>query len=353
MATPPQRFHELTPIDTGPNGSNPDPILPLRNPLPPPDNCVICLDQISDKAVALPCRHDQFNFSCLGTWLQRQQVCPLCKAEVTAVRFKVESDGNRRTQVFYLPPPEQPPPSRGATSVAGNAARQQRLRQHRPYSRGGRGRYQGHVSIEASKDNALDVRRQVYRQKMFSLHVGSNRISRYRNLTPASFVTDERLATRARMFIRRELQVFDFLNPNSSGSPSGQRSSDRRASNADFLLEYIIGILKSIDLKGSTGQAEELLKDFLGRENARLFLHELEAWLRSPYENLKDWDRAVQYAVPVDSEDDASGSRSTLRPFSACDRANSLQSSTPAPTVPRWFSDGFVLRDLLDQRHPR
>jgi len=110
-------------------------------------------------------------------------------------------------------------------------------------------------------------------------------------LTPAVFCRDEKLVARAKKWIRRELGVFDFLNPASSSF--GQ--ADRRASNAEYLLEYIIAILKSIDLKGSAGQAEELLREFLGRENTRLFLHELEAWLRSPYENLHDWDRAVQY----------------------------------------------------------
>jgi regulator of sirC expression with transglutaminase-like and TPR domain len=69
----------------------------------------------------------------------------------------------------------------------------------------------------------------------------------------------------------------------------------RRVKNAEFLREYIIAIIRSIDIRGSTGQAEELLQEFLGRENARLFLHELESWLRSPFERLQDWDEAVQY----------------------------------------------------------
>lgn len=69
----------------------------------------------------------------------------------------------------------------------------------------------------------------------------------------------------------------------------------RKANNAEFLLEYIIAILKSVDIKGSEGQAEDMLQEFLGRDNTRLFLHELRAWLRSPYTSLEDWDRNVQY----------------------------------------------------------
>jgi hypothetical protein len=191
----------------------------------------------------------------------------------------------------------------------------------------------------------LDFRRHVYRHKLYSLHVGSNRISRYRNLTPASFATDERLTTRARIFIRRELQVFDFLNPSSSQSSSCSRPNDRRANNADFLLEYIVGILRSVDLKGSTGQAEELLKDFLGRENARIFLHDLEAWLRSPYEHLKDWDRAVQYAMPAEADGQSIQRTNSQGPMDACRQSSQSRSHEGTSSVPRWFSDSFLLRD--------
>ena len=37
------------------------------------------------------------------------------------------------------------------------------------------------------------------------------------------------------------------------------------------------------------------MADFLGREHARLFLHELRCWLRSPAQGLAAWDREVQY----------------------------------------------------------
>ena len=56
-----------------------------------------------------------------------------------------------------------------------------------------------------------------------------------------------------------------------------------------------MAILKTVDIQGSGGQAEDLIQEFLGRDNTRLFLHELRAWLRSPYISLEDWDRTVQY----------------------------------------------------------
>lgn len=42
------------------------------------DLCVICLDTVSEKAVAYPCRHHSFDFLCLVSWLQERSTCPLC-----------------------------------------------------------------------------------------------------------------------------------------------------------------------------------------------------------------------------------------------------------------------------------
>ena len=41
------------------------------------DPCVICLESVSERAVASPCRH-LFDFLCLATWLQQRATCPLC-----------------------------------------------------------------------------------------------------------------------------------------------------------------------------------------------------------------------------------------------------------------------------------
>ncbi|KIW11083.1 hypothetical protein PV08_10382 [Exophiala spinifera] len=310
------------------------------------ETCVICLDHITQKAIARPCRHDQFDFHCLGTWLQRQQVCPLCKGHVDSVRFGINEENKQGSQIFYLPEPELPPP--GRQSVASpSASFDRRARFATLHSRNTR----RHRSTRARNDGpndtgTLDFRKQVYQRRLYSLHVGTNRLSRYRNLTPDSFAKDQPWQSRARMWIRRELGVFDFLNsastvdsPGNSGSSS---TADRRAGNAGFLLEYIIAILKSIDLKGSSGQAEELLKDFLGRENARLFLHELESWLRSPYEHLRDWDRAVQYSIPAESGQEGGEAMSRSSSVSVPPRQRPRDHS--AATVPEWFSDRFVLQ---------
>ncbi|KAI9680250.1 MAG: hypothetical protein M1822_007249 [Bathelium mastoideum] len=143
------------------------------------------------------------------------------------------------------------------------------------------------------EDSALRRRQYVYHNGLYCLHVGSNRVSRFRNFTPQSFAASPELQSKARMFIRRELRVFEFLNVDASQSDN--QVATRRARNAEFLLEYIVAILKTVDIRGSGGQAEEMLQEFLGRDHARLFLHELGAWLRSSYMSLENWDRAVQY----------------------------------------------------------
>ncbi len=42
------------------------------------DACVICLEKVSERAVAAPCEHP-FDFLCLVSWLQQRSTCPLCK----------------------------------------------------------------------------------------------------------------------------------------------------------------------------------------------------------------------------------------------------------------------------------
>ncbi len=247
--------------------------------------CVICLDRVTEQAQAKPCLHKSFDYLCLLSWLEQRTACPLCKAEVVSVHYDFTTDENYKVYNVIKP----------------NAAGLANTQRPRPAARSVRpGVYRARRPLSPhspqTPDEALLRRRYIYRNQLFSLHVGSNRLSRFRELTPQLFCSDNELISRARKWIRRELQVFEFLSPD--GSNSSNSNTTRRANNAEFLLEYIIAILKTVDTQGSGGQAEDMLQEFLGRENARLFLHELRAWLRSPYMSLDDWDRAVQYAEP-------------------------------------------------------
>ena len=43
------------------------------------DTCVICLQHVTERAIAVPCNHYTFDFVCLVSWLQERSTCPLCK----------------------------------------------------------------------------------------------------------------------------------------------------------------------------------------------------------------------------------------------------------------------------------
>ena len=204
------------------------------------------------------------------------------KTEVVSVEYDWKSSENFK---IYSVTPIGRPINRSSSSEAIPEGVSQRPRASwRP-------RRQNRPWPTPSPDAALLRRRHIYRHQLYSSHVGSNRLSRFRDLTSQLFDRDEELISRARKWIRRELQVFEFLQSNSLEA----ENVTRRANNAEFLLKYIIAILKTVDIKGSGDQTEEMLQKFLGRADTRLFLHELRAWLRSPYTSLEDWDRHVQY----------------------------------------------------------
>ena len=285
--------------------------------------CVICLDSIDEVCEARPCSHRHFDYLCLLSWLQQQTRCPLCKSDVREVRYDfrdgAEDEGYK---VYAVPPPKHPVPRQHLQSEQVGTQQHDRggsSHSVRPLGTQHLFRRRRVVSYQpprpVTEDDALVQRRRVYREQLYSLHVGTSPRTGYRDLTPQAFESNPELVSRARKWLRRELQVFEFLRPDrtlgdATGFPSathadtdthttvgrstGDRLARRRANNAEFLLEYIVAILKTVDVRGSQGQAEEMLKDFLGRENTRLLLHELASFLRSPY-SLETWDRKVQY----------------------------------------------------------
>lgn len=267
--------------------------------------CVICLDTVSDACELLPCGHDSFDYLCILNWLYDKPLCPLCKRDVA----KVQRGPPERRETTII----EPKPKPSSTRTYSHQPSFPRPRARAP-------RTPRFMTQNDPAERVQTLRRDVYLFKRFSKHVGSNRLSLYRELTPSLFCRDEHLVSRARMWIRRELQVFSFLSaeePTASASASAASRPDesqarRRANNAEFLLEYIVAILKSVDIMGSAGQAEDMLSEFLGRDNTRIFLHELRSWLRSPFTRLEDWDRAVQYdpVPPGESPSEPASDRS-------------------------------------------
>lgn len=254
------------------------------------DSCVICLSSLTERAVAVPCNHCVFDFICLVSWLQQRATCPLCKSPIDSVRlcFVDFAPGTAQitsVQYDWRSPTDYknytvPRPSSIPTGSQPHHSLPRRPRtSRRPYE-------------QPQPDAAVLRRRHVYRHKLYSFHIGSNPLSGYQDVTPEMVVGSTELESKARTWIRRELRVFSFLHTDPESGPSDGATT---SSNAEFLLSYVVAILKKVDLKASNGHAEDLLTDFLGRENTRLFLHELNAWLRSPFTKVVDWDRQVQY----------------------------------------------------------
>ncbi|KAI2631249.1 hypothetical protein GGS21DRAFT_171581 [Xylaria nigripes] len=249
--------------------------------------CVICLDSITEPCEARPCKHRNFDYICLLNWLERLSRCPLCKSNIHEVLYDFDSNGPGTSRVYLVPQvTNETPPNEQSQTERHNP--QWTARRHI------RRRYEDVRRQPVTQDGALVRRQQVYRNRLYSLHVGSNPKSRYRDITPTLFESEPELLSRARAWLRRELQVFEFLRTPSCPQGREDAMTRRRANNAEFLLEYIIAILKTVDIQGSQGAAESMLSEFLGRENARLLLHELRNYLRSPW-SIEVWDRKVQY----------------------------------------------------------
>jgi len=248
--------------------------------------CVICLGDLTEPCKAHPCQHSDFDFLCLATWLENRTACPLCKSDVSEVWYNSGEDRNHQ-KVYKVPEQRN-------WNGRGDAASQTSHQPSRNPSR--------LAQPQPDESEAIRRRRWVYRHNLYSLHRGSNNrqvaLSRYRELSPRIFATDPRVVSRARIWLQRELRVFRFLyaeNGDSSSPPEQHPIHRCKPCRAEFLLEYIIAILKSMDMQGSTGQAEGLIQEFLGRDYTRLLLHELRAWLKSPCQTLREWDRVVQY----------------------------------------------------------
>ncbi|KAF1837999.1 hypothetical protein BDW02DRAFT_627548 [Decorospora gaudefroyi] len=255
------------------------------------DTCVICLSSVTERAITVPCNHYTFDFVCLVSWLHERSTCPLCKTQVTAVQYNWTSPTDFHT---YVVPRTRLPSDvtasrtdRPASLFAPYGLPRRPQGPRRPYS-------------PPVQDVALRRRRHVYRKKFYSLHIGSNPISGYRDISPQIFANTPQLQSKARTWIRRELRVFTFLHANPAPSSSSSDAAATTSSNAEFLLAYIVSILKMVDVKASHGHAENLLTGFLGRDASRLFLHELNAWLTSPYTKLSEWDQNVQYEEALD-----------------------------------------------------
>nr|OQO15503.1 hypothetical protein B0A51_16914 [Rachicladosporium sp. CCFEE 5018] len=234
------------------------------------DTCTICLQGITDRAVTVPCNHLSFDFPCLAQWLRNNTTCPLCKAEVDVVQYAWRGPDDYKT--FEVRRRD----SRGKRKVLENLER---------VASASRTHHDEELPI-IPEHPAVARRRRVYAEQTFSLHIGRNKRSGYTDFTAAVFAASADLQRRARTFLRRELQIFEV-------PPQGRLAAQQ--ARRDWLMEYIIAILKVNEVKAADGHAGTLVAEILGQGNAGLLLHELTAWLRSPFDGLEAWDGGVQY----------------------------------------------------------
>lgn len=283
------------------------------------DDCVICLDATTDPCTLLPCEHRCYHYTCISQWLSITPQCPLCKATVSRVVHGPV--GRQETREYY--------PS-GVLPAAASRLSAQPLNPAIRYAPSPLSSFQfgpapgSFFAPRPDEPAGLAFRRDVYRLLRYSMHVGANRMSGYREVTREMFNRDIDLHTRVRTFLRRELRVFGWLStPDADNLLPLQGESlysfrDRkRAVTVERLLGHILRLLQHFEIRGSDGSMEDDLTTHLGRENTRLLLHELHSFLRSPHNSLEDWDREVQYA---DEGADASGDQGATPPRSGRDR---------------------------------
>lgn len=261
---------------------------------PHQEACVICLTALTTKtrAVATPCLHACFDFGCLVTWLEGvQATCPVCKQTIETVKYGFDPVGTGFHKYKVKTPVASPNTSQQGSASRTSSSRQRRAesRRHLPYA----------ISTSLTSKPADDIlrRRFVYKNKLRSLHIGVNRKSRFQNYTPQSIRSDPELLSKAKAFIRRELEVFEWTE-----------------GNREWLLEYVVAIVKSINLRSAEGSAEELLEEFLGKDYAGVFVHELNAYLKSPFVRVRDYDSWAQYTIPIPKELDRKDMQIVGRP---------------------------------------
>lgn len=71
------------------------------------ESCVICLVEFNaeDKVITLPkCEHT-FHSECVGVWLQKKPLCPMCRGNIRNSMLDLESQAGQASENYYRPPP--------------------------------------------------------------------------------------------------------------------------------------------------------------------------------------------------------------------------------------------------------
>lgn len=244
------------------------------------DPCPICLENITDLALTFPCNH-AYDHNCICRWTDISTACPLCKTELEFLVYDIHGKSYKKKSLQRIRGELD-----GTRSIGEIRRRRRLLEQERRFRRRSHSTSRSEESriLERDAEIALERRKYIYENGLTASHVGTNRHSNFRSFTVQEIQDNKRnLKGKAAMFLRRELQVFAFLTENH-----------------EFTLQYIMdGVLTRLDIQSSG--THKLVGDLLGDDKARILLHELRTFLRSPFEDLRSFDRSmlIQYRVPL------------------------------------------------------
>ncbi|KAG2130425.1 uncharacterized protein EDB93DRAFT_1213698 [Suillus bovinus] len=275
------------------------------------DHCVICLQSLIDRTVIPTCSHE-FCFECISIWAEQSQKCPLCSqliGEYVIHHIRSQFD----YQKHYLPPPRSSSPQLLPTGES----RVRVVRQAR------RNRYWGRRDRDDADEleRAIARRRWVYQNHLYAKHVASNSFTRYRPYpSPAQFAASPDMISRATIFLRRELRVWQNLD-------------------VEFLTTFIISLMKSIDIRAES--AVKLLSEFLDLDtpyvegqrhpNAEHFAHEIYCFIRSG-RDLSIYDKLVQYDTsPVSPPHEQERESRWCRDYRSRSRSSHHRSQSRSP----------------------
>ncbi|APA13452.1 hypothetical protein SS1G_07931 [Sclerotinia sclerotiorum 1980 UF-70] len=117
------------------------------------------------------------------------------------------------------------------------------------------------------------------------------------------------MEARVRLFAEREIQIFSVkcvcpqCQVPSPDSPNHSIGPNQVEEIRSFVVNKIVDLLKQYDLQDKAVEIEQAAKEYLSG-HARLFLHELRAWIESPFETLEQWHRNTTYGSSLASTED-------------------------------------------------
>eukprot|EP00741_Cyanophora_paradoxa_P013919 tig00020723_g13436.t1 len=286
-------------IDLTEENESAEPEEPKKEMLGGTAECPICLEQTQNTALADQCFH-AFCFACILQWAEVTARCPLCKQPFRSVIHSIVSD--REYRRYYLPeslldsgdgPKREPRPQ---SAFAGGLPR-------RVHSRPA----WGQSAQPPAACSAVEARRAVYQrgvpcQTLMSAHARPP-------IRPATF-REPVLRRKLEPWLRRELQA-------------ALEEDDVDA--LDMMCHFVFSLLGQHEI-ASPRVREELQPFLLGKTG--LFLHELEAFARSPYDQ-RTYDRLPAGPEPPPG----SPSRRGRRPRRSCASSNASRSRRVAATA--------------------